>query len=194
MAGGLTARSLVMAASLAVVLPVAAAAAEAPTQLRVRSVQYLPGDPRECAEVAARYTRYPRAYRPCLITIVTRSDAAGGPSLLPRAAAAAANQYWEIEVFSLAWRAKMSYSVGYDWGRRVWLNWRRCSVPYSIGYSISFTWCSAWPDWSEPDWIDVGMDWTVSFLWHGFPIRADYWARRTHNYKGGFDFLRYGRG
>jgi hypothetical protein len=185
------------AALLTAAMPFAAAAGEsaAASEAQVVTVRELPGDPRECADVARRFPEKAAEARRCVVTmVVARLGHSSDLRLVPRAEAATYTQLWRLEFYSLAWRVKMSYEVEYDWGRWIRLNWRRCSVPYSIGYSISFGWCSAWPDWFEPDWIDVGMDWTVSFLYNGFPIRADYWARRQHNYKGGFGFERYGRG
>ncbi len=184
MATGLAARSLVAAALLAVAMPVAGSATEGRDGIYSLTV---PGNPDECTAIKTRRPALRDA--PCIVTLTSNVPLRRN-GLVPTAAAAFANQNWWMAATGLTWKVQMNYQTAYDWGRAVKLNWRDCNVPYAIAVSISITWCSAWPDWWEPDWIDVGMNYTVSALTSGFPIRFDHGMRRTHNSKGGFGFVR----
>jgi hypothetical protein len=190
------AAGLLLGLMLAASFPVVAAAADSASFGSPTYRASLPGDPRECA--AAVRSGRARSTDPCLVTVVSSLPLDGWGRVRLTQTAQAATTYWRyrnewMEVYSLSWKVRMDYQVRFNWAY-VQLIWRHCGVPYAVGVGVDVTWCSAFPDWVEPDYIDVGANWKVSLISNGFPVSATYWMRQRQEADGGWGAMRSGRG
>jgi hypothetical protein len=116
-----------------------------------------------------------------------------GAAAPPRAVGFAATDYntyqtyyslKECGLYCWEWHTKLATEVkhnsGYNTVSAIWID---CSDTGGIGFTVTVTWCGRAND-STASFLDVGENYTLSWLYHGFPVYAGCWFR-IHIYPPG---------
>jgi hypothetical protein len=83
----------------------------------------------------------------------------------------------ECGLYCWEWHTKLATEVEHNSGyNQVYAKWIDCSDTGGVGFTVTVTWCGRAND-STSSFLDVGENYTVSWLFHGSPVSVGCWFR-----------------
>lgn len=157
---------------------------------------YLPMSQEECA-----YLHQTQPAMACQNAVTTHVDATQplAASAVPPEIRASAGQAVQANAWTtrygwtelcgpacFLWHSKVATQYIYN-GIRVWQRWVDCSDHGGTGYNVSIDWCGYWNNGGyNIDYMNMGDNITVSFVYNGSPVHRGYWQRFNVAVNGSF--------
>jgi hypothetical protein len=83
----------------------------------------------------------------------------------------------ECGLYCWQWHTKLATEVKHNAGQNaVYALWIDCSDTGGVGFTVTVTWCGRAND-STSSYLDVGENYSVSWVYHGSPVTVGCWLR-----------------